>query len=178
MTVHIAADLKRYARPVDELIPLPDNPRHGDIGAISESLKRFGQLKPIVVDGEGLIIAGNHTYLAAVSLGWKKVAAVNPEHLDGGELAAFALADNRLSDLADYDEAMLMEQLSALRDLTGTGYSGDDLDELRLILDEPLSFEEFDSTDARLDVNKGTGRILCPNCNHEFQWKDRGKPST
>ncbi len=52
-------------RAVVELHPLPGNPRHGDIGAISQSLERFGQQKPIVVNTDGIILAGNQTVLDA-----------------------------------------------------------------------------------------------------------------
>ena len=129
---------------VDTLTPLPGNPRQGDVGAISQSLERFGQLKPIVVDGENIIIAGNHTYQAAVALGWTHIAALTPEHLNGKELAAFALADNRLSDLADYDNDALLEMLEGAYDeggLTGTGYDTEDLDHLRRLIDGPLDLE-------------------------------------
>lgn len=64
----IAKSLESHLRPIEELILLPGNPRQGDIGAISESLARFGQLKPVVVDDQGVILAGNHTYLAAKAL--------------------------------------------------------------------------------------------------------------
>ena len=110
----IAETLEQYATPVDDLTVLPGNPGQGDVGAISESLIRFGQLKPIITNDDGVIIAGNHTFMAAVALGWTHVAAVVPAHLDAEELAAFALADNRLSDLASYDDNALMEALGEL----------------------------------------------------------------
>lgn len=119
----------RDLRPVESLVLLPDNPRHGDIGALVESLARFGQQKPIVVNADGVILAGNHTYQAAVELGWESIWVVESQ-LEGREQSGFALADNRLSDLATYDHEILLDQLKMLDDLTGTGYDADDMDEL------------------------------------------------
>jgi hypothetical protein len=124
-----APTVVRDLRPVADLVLLPDNPRHGDIGALVESLARFGQQKPIVVNSEGVILAGNHTYQAAVALGWEAVWVTESE-LEGREQSGFALADNRLSDLATYDHEVLLGQLKTLDDLTGTGYDTDDMDEL------------------------------------------------
>lgn len=117
----------RDMRPVGSLILLPDNPRHGDIGAISQSLERFGQQKPIVVNRDGVILAGNHTFQAAKALGWEEIWVAESE-LEGADQPGFALADNRLSDLATYDHDILIKQLKAQPDLLGTGYDGDDLD--------------------------------------------------
>lgn len=169
--------LAEMLHPVSELIVLPENPRQGDIGAISDSLARFGQLKPIVIDDDGVILAGNHTYKAAVALGWTKVAAVTADELEGQEKTAFALADNRLSDLASYDNEMLVAQLSALNNLEGTGYQLEDVEELQFDLEQPLSFGEVMDGWSGLDENKGTGRIICPHCGEDFAWAERGKPS-
>lgn len=120
----------RDMRPVADLILLPDNPRHGDIGAISQSLERFGQQKPIVVNSEGVILAGNHTFQAAKALGWEEIWVTESE-LEGADQPGFALADNRLSDLATYDHDALLRYLEEQPDLTGTGYDLDDMEEVR-----------------------------------------------
>lgn len=119
----------RDMRPVDSLILLPDDPRHGDVGAISESFRRFGQQKPIVIDHDGVILAGNHMYKAAVALGWDEVW-VNESDLEGVDKTGYVLADNRTGDLATYDHDILIRMLKDQPDLIGTGYEGDDIDEL------------------------------------------------
>lgn len=109
--------LKPLLTPVGELLPLEGNPRRGDVSRISKSLRRFGQRKPIVarkLDGTGArgeIIAGNHTYAAAVELGWDKIAVVFVDD-DRWTARAFALADNRLGDIGSYDDALLADMLS------------------------------------------------------------------
>jgi hypothetical protein len=133
--------LYEHVRELDQLVLLPGNPRQGDVGAISQSLERFGQLKPIVVNDEGVILAGNHTYLAAKALGWTHVAAV-VGGLEGAEQSAFALADNRLSDLATYDNELLYEMASHVETETGSmagiGYDDSDLEDLRREVEEPF----------------------------------------
>jgi len=88
------------------------NPRN--IESIKASLNRFGQQKPIVVDGNGVVVAGNGTLEAAKALGWKKIEAVRTE-LKGAEAIAFAIADNRTAELADWDYSALADQLKGLQ---------------------------------------------------------------
>lgn len=102
----------------------------GDVGAISESLKRFGQLRPVVVRGSR-IVAGHHVVLAARALGWSHVAVLDVEFADEDEARAFLIADNRTAELGWTDDALLVAQLEALESRDGTGYSEEDLDDLR-----------------------------------------------
>jgi ParB-like chromosome segregation protein Spo0J len=100
---------------------------------IGESLTRFGQVRPILTDGRR-IIAGNHTYQAAVDLGWTHIAAVANDWADGGEARAYLLADNRLGELGDYEQELLLAHLTdveAAGSWEGTGYQPDDLEDLR-----------------------------------------------
>jgi DNA modification methylase len=120
---------------IADLEPWPGNPRQGDVGAISESLKRFGQLRPIVVRGTR-IVAGHHVVLAARALGWSHVAVIDPDFADETEARAYLIADNRLSELGTTDDSMLVAQLEALGGaLDGTGFSGDDLGDLHAQLE-------------------------------------------
>ena len=109
----------------------PDNVRvHNkkNLEAIKGSLTRFGQQKPIVVSTEGVVIAGNGTLAAAVELGWKDIDVVETK-LKGQEAVAFAIADNRTAELADWDDEQLAVQLGALEDdlLESAGYTQDEL---------------------------------------------------
>lgn len=118
--------------PLDDLKPHPDNPRRGDTAAIAESLSALGQFKPIVIAEDGTVLAGNHTFAAATSLGWDSIAVVRlPVKPDSDTARRVMLADNRTSDLGTYDDADLLAVLSTLDDLTGTGYLPDDLLDLQ-----------------------------------------------
>jgi len=102
--------------PCAELHNDPANVRkHGEqnLAAIKASLARFGQQKPIVVNQDGVVIAGNGTLMAARALGWQTIKAVRT-NLAGSEATAFAIADNRTAELAEWDDAALQQQLAAI----------------------------------------------------------------
>lgn len=124
---------------IASLIPDPANARrHGqkNIDAIKGSLARFGQQKPIVVTTENVVIAGNGTLEAAKFLGWKTIQCVRTD-LKGSQLTAYGLADNRSSDLGEYDTGALSALLDSLQkedfDLSEIGFDHDDL---KLIFDD------------------------------------------
>jgi hypothetical protein len=125
--------VKTYA--LKDLNPDPANVRtHSEknLRAIKGSLKRFGQQKPIVIDKDGVIIAGNGTYEAAKALGWDSLEVV-ATGLDKTLAQAFAIADNRTGELAEWDKDGLGKILQALRedgfDIGDIGFDLDDLDE-------------------------------------------------
>jgi ParB-like chromosome segregation protein Spo0J len=92
----------------------PANARkHGqrNLDAIAASLCRFGQQKPIVVDSHGVVRAGNGQLAAARALGWTHIRVVRSD-LPATELTAFAIADNRTAELAEWDAEILAGLLS------------------------------------------------------------------
>jgi hypothetical protein len=132
---HIAAELQSLAVPVAELKPDPQNARkHGDRNreTVVASLRRFGQQFPVVALEDGTVIAGNARLDAAIALGWTHLAVVR--FRDRESAKAFALADNRTAELAEWDTALLQQQLDDLGeldlDLGEIGFSDDDLADL------------------------------------------------
>ena len=97
----------------------PKNARkHSDknLSAIAASLNKFGQRKPIVVHN-GVVLAGNGTLEAAKSLGWTDIEVSEvPSDWDLDTAKAYALADNRTAELAEWDESELAKQLLELQD--------------------------------------------------------------
>lgn len=116
---YILPDLHQYARPIDELQEDPKNARgHSaeNIATIKASLEEFGQQKPVVLASDGKTVkAGNGTLIAARELGWTYLAAVTT-NLDALKAAAYAIADNRSSDLASWQEDVLIETLELLHE--------------------------------------------------------------
>ena len=108
--------------------------KHGqkNLDAIKASLRKFGQQKPIVVDAKGIVLAGNGTLTAAKELGWTEIQIVRTA-LAGVDATAFAIADNRSAELAEWDDN-LSEVLEALKaedfPLDEIGFDADDLAEL------------------------------------------------
>lgn len=121
--------------PIADLRTFAGNPRHGDVNRIAESLRARGQYRAIVVNRGTLtgrpmeVLAGNHTMLAARSLDWESLDC-GVVDVDDQTARSIVAADNRLADLGGYDEKALADLLEGLDDLTGTGYSAADLDEL------------------------------------------------
>lgn len=132
--MNIREEIRHLAIPINELHTHPSNVRQGDVGAISESLKTHGQYRTIVYQqSTKRILAGNHTYKAAVALGWTHIAAT-PVICDDQQALRILLTDNKANDLATYDEPELIEllkELAATTDgLEGTLFDGDELDSL------------------------------------------------
>ncbi len=123
------------------LKPYPNNPRKGNVDLIVESLEAYGQYKPITVNKRtGEILAGNHTYEAAMKLGWEKIA-VSYVDVDNATAAKIVAIDNRTSDKGTYDTEMLLKLLDEMPDLSATGYGQEDYDDLLALLDEETTPE-------------------------------------
>ena len=128
--------MKIERRKVDELTYDPANARRHDqrnLEAIKGSLARFGQQKPIVVDGNNVVRAGNGTLEAARQLGWEEIDAVRSD-LEGAEMTAFAIADNRTAELAEWNQEVLAATLQSLDDaevpVADLGFASSDMAEL------------------------------------------------
>jgi hypothetical protein len=142
-----------YEVPVDDLKTLETNPRVGDAKALAESLTVNGQFRPIVVRKETMeILAGNHTWQAAVLLGWKTIKVTYVENITDEQATRIILADNRYNDIGKYNLSNLNELLTSLDDLLGTGY--DDAFLLQLIEDVNVEAdpEDFIDKDASADT--------------------------
>lgn len=113
--------LKIESLPIESLTFDPANARkhsEANLSAIEQSLRLFGQRKPIVITSDNLIVAGNGTVEAALFLGWTDIAVVRvPADWDATQVQAFALADNRTSELAEWNHDVLAVQLFELLEL-------------------------------------------------------------
>ena len=126
MVGYISPKLRPLAAEIGELKDDERNARMHDeknIAAIAASLAAFGQQKPIVIDGAGVVVAGGGVLAAARRLGWQYVAAVRTD-LAGAARAAFAIADNRTGDLSNFDETALAIQLAELAESGAVGLAG------------------------------------------------------
>lgn len=126
----VAPDLLQLVRPIGSLREDPRNARRHDarnIEAIRRSLEEFGQRKPVVATTDGTVVAGNGTLRAALDLGWTEIAVATFE--DQEKARAFAIADNRTSDLSDFDEDLLREAFEGMDDglVEACGFSADEI---------------------------------------------------
>src|SRR5438270_731883 len=120
-----ALELEIVYRPMGELKPDPANPRlHSkkQVQQIAESIRIFGFNVPILVDGDGNVLAGHGRLLAGGKLGMAEVPTLCLDHLTPAQARAFMIADNRLTEIATWNDRLLADQL---RDLSLSGLDFD-----------------------------------------------------
>jgi DNA modification methylase len=103
--------------PIDRVRPDPKNPRvhtPRQIQQIAASIQSFGFNVPVLLDREDRVVAGHGRLAACRLLGWTDIPTIRLEHLSPAQARAFLLADNRLSELATWDDQLLAENLQAL----------------------------------------------------------------
>ena len=134
-------------RSVRALLPHARNSRtHSDeqVAQVAASIREFGWTNPILVDGDGVVIAGHARLLAARKLGMEEVPVIVLAHLTPAQKRALVIADNKLALNAGWDEEMLRSEVAALQedgfDLDLVGFSDE---ELRVLLaDHALAGED------------------------------------
>ena len=148
---------------VADLIPYARNSRtHSEeqITQIAASIKEFGFLNPVIVDGENGIIAGHGRVMAAKKLGMKDLPCVEASHLTDAQRRAYIIADNKLALNAGWDDEMLrveFDELAAVGfDLDLTGFSADFL-QGQVLAQQPLGLTPDEKLDNYLD---GDTKIL------------------
>ena len=104
-----------------------------NLDAIKASLRKFGQQKPIVVDAKGIVLAGNGTLTAAKELGWTEIQIVRTE-LAGVEATAFAIADTRTAELAEWEDSLP----DVIKSLLAAGVSSDDIGFNQMEIDDMM----------------------------------------
>ena len=166
--------MKTETVPIESISPDPANARsHGErnLEAIRDSLRAFGQQKPIVVDSRGIVIAGNGTLEAAKRLGWTEIAIVRTD-LDPNQATAFGIADNRTGELAEWNDEVLRSLVN------GLDASGFDVDVLQFTEAELSEFmakdigEGKDAPDEFPSVDDST-TMRCPSCG--YKWNGEAK---
>lgn len=159
--------------PIAELTPYERNARtHSDeqIEKIKNSIKEFGFVSPVIIDENNMILAGHGRVEAARDAGLVEVPYRRITNLNEDQKKAYILADNKLSDMAGWDEEMLREELASISlDMTDFGF-----DE---IIDEPTELveDDFDETEDEVEAVAKTGelyqlgehRLLCGDSTSE-----------
>lgn len=122
------SELKIETVLISSLTPDPANARNHDsknLDAIANSLRLFGQRKPLTVTPDSIVVTGNGTLEAAKQMGWTEIAiARTPVGWSYEQIRAWALADNRTAELAEWDSATLADQLL---ELDANGWELDEL---------------------------------------------------
>lgn len=123
---------------IADVKPYENNPRNNDsaVDAVAASIREFGWQQPIVVDKDGVIIAGHTRYKAARKLGLTEVPVVVADNLTEEQIKAYRLADNKSGELAEWDFAALEEELAAISEIDMSAFG----------FDARISPEDFDDS--------------------------------
>ena len=158
----------------DSLLPYIRNSRtHSDeqVAQIAASIKEFGFLNPIIIDGESSIIAGHGRVMAAQKLGIKELPCIEASHLSATQRRAYIIADNKLALNAGWDDEMLRIELEELGvtgfDLELTGFSLDEIEALGFD-ESPYPEHEPESSTQEIDPDDYQMGHTCPKCGFEF----------
>lgn len=135
--------------PTDKVKPYEKNPRSipdKAIQKVASSLKEFGFQKPIVVDAEGVILAGHVMLKAAISAGFSRVP-VAIANLTPAQAKAYRLADNRSAEETDWLDALLKTELNDLKELDfDLDLTGFDDRQLQKLLADDAELEAAEET--------------------------------
>lgn len=148
--------------PIKSIRPYEKNPRRNDeaVDAVAASIREFGWQQPIVVDRDGVIIAGHTRYKAAKKLKCDTVPVVVAENLTDEQVKAYRLADNKTGELAGWDFSALEEELAGLAqiDMSQFGFADPEAEDFNI----DHLFVEAESKE------KEAKEIKCPHCGMYF----------
>lgn len=160
---------RMFYKKTDELIPYVNNPRNNDqaVDAVASSIKNFGFKVPIVIDSKNEIINGHTRLKAAKKLGIEEVPVIVADDLTEDQIKAFRIADNKVAELADWDEELLLAELDMIE--MDMGQFNIDMSELDSDdSSEEVVEDEFDDTPPEEPQAKygdiyqlGRHRLMC-----------------
>ena len=151
---------------LDEIRPYENNPRHNDeaVEYVANSLREFGWKQPIVIDRDGVIVAGHTRYKAALDLGMKTAPCVIADDLTPEQVKAYRLADNKTGEAASWDfDALEMELDGIEMDMEQFGFENFDLmgGGATPIKNKSREYGEEEFADDKFECE-------CPRCGFKF----------
>jgi DNA modification methylase len=148
-----------------DIKPYGKNPRKNDnaIPYVAESIKQFGFKVPIVIDKNNVIVAGHTRYKAARKLGFKSVPCIIADDLTDEQIKAFRLADNKVSEKAEWDLDLLDSEIEGIFDIDMTDFGFEfESEELEAEEDEYQGTVPEDPVTQKGDMWKlGEHLLLC-----------------
>ena len=154
-----------------DIKPYENNPRNNKkaVEAVKESIKRFGWRQPIVVDKNNVIICGHTRYEAAIELGMIEAPCEVAIDMSEEDVKAYRLADNKVSELATWDDEKLIQELKDLSiDMSKFGFDLDFLNNIKLeeTYEDNYKPKLPDKPKSKIgDIYKlGNHRLMCGDC--------------
>lgn len=155
---------------LDEIKEYENNPRQNDeaVEYVANSIKEFGFRNPIILDKDNVIIAGHTRYKASQQLKLKEVPCIYANDLTEEQVKAFRLADNKVGEIAEWDDDLLKIELDDILDIDMSDLGFDDIDLDVLDEETEVTEDEFDGelkdevTVQKGDIYKlGRHRLMC-----------------
>ena len=146
---------------LSELKPYENNPRKNDeaVEYVANSIRNFGFKVPLVIDKDGVIVAGHTRYKAAKQLKLKTVPCIIADDLNEEQIKAFRLADNKTAEMAGWDFPLLDMELAQLNmDMEQFGFKEFNHDGI----DDFFEDAQENEKEEKLHV------ITCPHCGKEI----------
>lgn len=152
-------------RGVNDITPYEHNPRKNDdaVDAVAASIKEFGFKVPIVVDKDGIIVAGHTRLKAAKKLGMEQVPCIVADDLTDEQIKAFRLVDNKVAELADWDFSELETELADIDiDMSQFGFDDFDIDANTEIVEDEAPEPPEEPKAKRGEIYRlGNHRLMC-----------------
>ena len=159
-------ELNIVYKSLTELKPYEKNPRRNEaaVDYVAKSIEKFGFRQPIVIDKNGVIVAGHTRYKAAEKLNINTVPCVVASDLTEQQIKAYRLADNKVAEMAGWDYDLLGEELDELSDFNMFDFGFVPQEEI----DIDSFFEEAEPKEAaaKQEENK---EVVCPHCGMTFE---------
>lgn len=144
---------------IDDVIPYENNPRKNDeaVDYVAKSIKEFGFKVPIIVDKNNVIVTGHTRLKAAKQLGLKEVPTIMADDLTEEQIKAFRLADNKVSEFANWDFDLLNFELDDISNINMEDFG---FSEVNIDWDdvEDLTEENYEEPQHNM--------LECPKCHH------------
>ena len=159
--------MKIIERKVEELIPYVNNPRNNEaaVDFVAASIKEFGFKNPIIIDKDGVIVAGHTRHAAAKKLGLESGPCIMADDLTEQQIKAFRLADNKTAELATWDLEKLEIELEGIDDLEMTDFGFEELEDsgdvVEVIEDEVPTVPEEPKSKLGDIFKLGRHRLIC-----------------
>ena len=162
---------------ISELKPYKNNPRNNKeaVKYVANSIKEFGFKVPIIIDKNNEIIAGHTRLEASKKLGLKEVPCIIADDLTEEQVKAFRLADNKVSEIAEWDFDLLEQELADIQDIDMSMFDFDlsslDNEEEKEIIEDDFDVEENITEEPKAkygDIYQlGNHRLMCGDSTKE-----------
>ena len=147
---------------LEELKPYENNPRFNDdaVEYVANSIKEFGFKVPIIIDKNNVIVAGHTRYKASLELGLEEVPTIVADDLSDEQIKAFRLADNKVSEKAEWNFELLDDELKNILELDMKDFGFEKIEDINLD-----NFFEEKNDEQKQEKKK---IVICPHCGKQF----------